>query len=554
MFVRTVQKPNDRLSIRIVENIKVNGKVKQKTVCGIGVFHKDEKEKIESFKRIGDSMIAQIRQERAEQQALPGLEKEVFSPRKNKRKSQESSVPVEKLEEESRVHTGAKDIFGHTYKQLGLFDSIGCGRNKKEYNEVLEEIILSRIESPVSKRKSVKDIERKAQKEFHVNKVYRMMDYLYKSKERVKEKIANNTLSLFNQKIDIAFFDVTTLYFESFIPDELRVSGYSKDGKFKETQVMLALMVTSEGVPLEYKLFPGNTYEGNTLIESLDSLRKSYDIRDALVVADRAMFTSSNLEKLEDRGIEFIVSAKLKTLKKSLKESILEDVFAIKSKCTYWVKEYEYNNSRLVVSYSEKRAKKSRIERERILEKLGKKERNGKIDVSKLIKNSGEKKYIKLEDKSSNTAVINRDKIIFEEKWDGVYGVMTNATKEKMPSDDVIGAYKGLWEIENAFRINKHDLKMRPVYHWTPRRIEAHILLCFMAYSVVSTLRYKLKKEGLNLSVARIKEELSYVQSSVVKVIGTKKRFMMPSQLNEVQRKIYRALGIKYQSKAQIMH
>ena len=122
------------------------------------------------------------------------------------------------------------------------------------------------------------------------------MDKLQDREDWVKDKIAKRTLGLFKEKINVAFFDVTTLYFESFIPDELRISGYSKDNKVKETQVVFALMTTVGGLPLGYELFPGNTYEGGTLISAVDNLCKRYEVEDVSIVADRAMFTKEKLE------------------------------------------------------------------------------------------------------------------------------------------------------------------------------------------------------------------------------------------------------------------
>ena len=113
--------------------------------------------------------------------------------------------------------------------------------------------------------------------------------------------------------------------------------------------------------------------------------------------------------------------------------------------------------------------------------------------------------------------------------------------------------YRGLWQIEAAFRVNKHDLKMRPIFHWSPKRIKSHILICYMAYALVATAKHKLKKSNLNLSINRIKEELSYIQASVVRDKKSGKRFLMPSKANDVQKAIYSAFGLELQEKAQYL-
>ena len=559
MFVRTVQKPNDRVSLRIVENVKIDGKVKQKTVCGLGVFHKGEEKEIETFKRIGDSMIVKIQQERSKVQVLPGFESEAFRPKKRRPRKKatedkDTLHSVKDLEEESRVYTGNNDIFSPCWEQLELFDSINTGYKQEECNKLLKKIVLERIEDPQSKLKSVDNLKRKKNDLVNLNRVYRMMDRLYDHKDRVRKKVSRITSSLFKERIDVVFFDVTTLYFESFIPDELRASGYSKDNKFKETQVMLALMSTVEGLPLGYELFPGNTYEGHTLIRTLDSLREVYDVANAFVVADRGMFNSSNLRELDRRKISFIIAAKLKTMNKGLREDILGDVSEVRGrKCSpkFWIKEYRYGDKRLIVNYSEKRALKSIHERKRILTRLQKKEKDGEIRVADLLRNSGEKKYLRM--KNTGTGMIDKDKIEAEERWDGIYGVMTNYTGKDMSLEDIVSRHHGLWQIENAFRVNKHDLKMRPIYHWTSRRIESHILICFLAYSLLTTVKYHLKKAKINLSIARVREELSFVQTSIVRDRRSGRRFMLPSKLTEIQRSIYTALGLCYDSRARII-
>ena len=560
MFVRTVQKPNDRISLRIVENVSINGKVKQKTVCGLGCFHKSETKEIDSFKRIGESMIVKINQDRSEAMALPGFEEHIFGPKKRnfrKKKTEDKmEYSIKDLEEEARIYTGSDDILSHMWEQLGLFDSINTGYKQKESNNLLKKIVLERVEDPQSKRKSVDNLQRKKNDIVDLNRVYRMMDRLHFHKGRVKNKITQNTYSLFKHKIDVVFFDVTTLYFESFIPDELRISGYSKDNKFKETQVVLALMTTSEGLPLGYELFPGNTYEGHTLINAINTLSKKHDISNTFVVADRGMFVASNLQELSKRRINFIIASKLKTFNRELQEEILHDVSNIRSKNTplkYWIKEYCYGDKRLIVSYSEKRAKKSFRERQRMVSKLKSKERNKEIRISDLIKNGGEKKYLKLNKKGCQTGVIDSDKIKLEEQWDGIYGVITNYKGDDMSLDDIISRHRDLWQIENAFRVNKRDLKMRPVYHWTPRRIEAHILICFMAYSLLSTLKYSLGRAKVNLSIARIREELSFIQASIVRDRRSNKRFLLPSKLTKIQRDIYTALGLVYDTRVKLL-
>ena len=370
---------------------------------------------------MGEKLIIDIKNER--RPVLPGMETAIHGRRRTKKKKGESSPSSlhKNLKEESRVRVGVDDVFANEFEQLGLLDTINSGYKKEESNKQLKEVVLARIDKPSSKKKSLENIERDKNKEFDLDSVYRMMDKLYKREEWVKEKIGKKTLELFKEKIKVAFFDVTTLYFESFKPDDLRVSGYSKDNKVAETQVVFALMTTEEGLPLGYELFPGNTYEGGTLISAVDTLCKRYEVVDVSIVADRAMFTRSNLEALDKKKMNFIVSAKLKNMKKEMVEEILNDVDALKGEIESWIGEYKHNGRRLVVCYSKKCADKDRKDRQRLLDRVRKKLDRNKVRVSDLVKNTGTKKYLKIERKNKEFATLDEEKIRREERWDGVF-------------------------------------------------------------------------------------------------------------------------------------
>ncbi len=118
-----------------------------------------------------------------------------------------------------------------------------------------------------------------------LEKIYRMMDHVADQEEDIKKSVAYTTRSILEEEFDVLFFDVTTLYFESVQRDELREFGFSKDCKFKETQVVLALVTTKQGLPVTYELFPGNIYEGATLIQMVQKLKKTYNIHNILLVS-----------------------------------------------------------------------------------------------------------------------------------------------------------------------------------------------------------------------------------------------------------------------------
>ena len=232
----------------------------------------------------------------------------------------------------------------------------------KEWNDLLKTCVLSRIADPQSKRGTVDTLEQDYNQQIALEKMYRMMDRLHPNIDKVKDLVAQNTLSLFKQEVDVLFFDVTTLYFESFIPDDLRNYGFSKDCKFKETQVVLALVTNFEGHPLSYELFPGNTSEGKTLISTIEKLKKNFSVKRAVLVADRAMFSENNLSVMESQGIDYVVAAKLKSLPKAKKEEILNTkaqwIEEKKEALSKETAEYEYKKRRLIVHYCSNNANK----------------------------------------------------------------------------------------------------------------------------------------------------------------------------------------------------
>ncbi len=239
-------------------------------------------------------------------------------------------------------------------------------------------------------------------------------------------------------------------------------------------------------------------------------------------------FDYENLKVMEERGINYVVACKLKTLPKEKKQEILDSKDY--KLCSlgfdlFWRKEFEHESRRLVVSYSKKRTHKDKNQRERLINRLMKKARNNQIPVNQLISNHGTKRFIKVD---KTKAVIDEEKISKEALWDGLHGIITNI-KEKS-AQELLERYRGLWRIEEAFRVNKHSLKMRPIYHWKKRRIEAHIAICFLAYAISYTMKHRLHQAGLNLSIDKMRKILIKDQYSVLEEKATQKFYQIPSR------------------------
>lgn len=538
MFVRVKPKPNGKKSIQIVESYRRADQVSQKIVRHVGQAVTDRE--VEEMTRLAQSMINEMETEK--QPCLPFLDPLKVLKENPQKKESSDTVKIKNLREEQRIIDGIGDVFGKLYKDLKLDKLIGGTHKDEQWNNILESCVLARIANPVSKRRSASLLEEDYGIKIPLEKIYRMMDHVADRESDIKQRIAQTTLSLFQEQVDVLFFDVTTLYFESIDTDELRAFGFSKDCKFKEVQVVLALVTTTKGLPITYKLFPGNTYEGGTLVEMVKDLQTQYAIKNILLVADRAMFNEENLSFMESLGIQYIVAAKLKALPKSLKSDILhadynEEVIGDE---LHGLKEFEHKSRRLVVGYSAKRAGKDAADRQRLVDRLMKKVKGDKIKVKDLIPNYGSKKYISIE---NGSASINQEKIKVDAQWDGFHGVITNATDKT--SSELLSRYRELWQIEEAFRISKHDLKMRPIFHWTENRIKAHIAICFLAFTLAKQAVYRIALQQEPMSFEQIRNELLHAQSSVVIDLASQKKYMIPSHVTVNQKKLYQAFGLK---------
>ena len=552
MFIKETRNSNGKIYVRVMESVRCGDRVLQKTVLTVGSCWSQEELKF--LREEADRKIIEFSNER--KKVICGLEKYVYSkkPEYYKKPCVREKVGVRKKEEISffslshpkekeRVQYGIKGVCGSVYRRLGFGEIIRGTRRDHQWNEILESCVLCRVADPDSKKKTVETLAEDYNEEISLEKMYRMMDKLHPHISRVKKLVVQNTLSLFNQQVDILFFDVTTLYFESFFEDDLRRCGYSKDNKIKETQVVLGLVTNYEGHPLSYELFPGNTSEGCTLINAVEKLKKDFKVNKVVLVADRAMFGDRNLDYMETQGIKYVVAAKLKSFSREKKSQILEEKNykpAVVVNELQWTKELEYKNRRIIVSYSSKRAKKNQKERQKLIDRLMKKAQNKQIPLKNLIPNYGTKKYITVQ---NTQAKINETKIQEDQKWDGLHGVITNIKHQ--PAPEILNRYRGLWKIEEAFRSCKHTLKMRPIYHWKKRRIQSHIAICFLAYCLSYTMKHQMEQKGLKLSIKKMRDILKKDQYSIIEDQKTKKLYKLPSKLTPHIQNIYSAFQIK---------
>jgi len=421
---------------------------------------------------------------------------------------------------------GPELIFGKLYDTIG-FTTIG--------QELFRHLVIARIAYPLSKLKTVDYLYRYQGLTLEVDTVYRFLDKLNEElKEQVEQISFAHTLKVLEGKISVVFYDMTTLYFEAEDEDDLRKTGFSKDGKHSNPQIFLGLLVGTGGYAIGYDIYEGNIFEGHTLIPFLEKISARFNLDKPIVVADAGLLSAENIKALEAREYEYILGARIKNEPDKIKKQIVEHDFSDGQ--TICINKSE--RTKLIVAYSNKRAAKDQNNRNRGLQRLEKQIKTGKLTKSN-INNRGYNKYLKME--GEIRIQIDYEKFNKDAIWDGLKGYVTNT---RLTNDQVIENYKNLWSIERAFRMSKTDLRIRPIYHRLKSRIEAHICISFTAYAIYKELERLLKEAKSTLSVKR-SVELTHNMYQITYVLPqskhTKSNLM---KMDEEQAELYKIVNL----------
>jgi len=392
------------------------------------------------------------------------------------------------LENASIRTVGPEIIFGKIY------DSIGFSAVKEE---LFRHLVIARLAFPLSKLKTIEYLYRFQGVMLDLDSVYRFLDKLNnKLKDQVEQIAFAHTLKVLEGNISVVFYDMTTLYFEASDEDDLRKTGFSKDGKHQNPQIFLGLLVGLGGYAIGYDIFEGNIYEGHTLIPFVEKISQKFNLNKPVVVADAGLLSNENIKALEKKGYQYIIGARVKNETERIKKKIIErqlsdgQMMSIKKQ----------DATRLIITYATNRAVKDEHNRSRGLQRLEKRIKSDKLTKSS-INNKGYNKYLKLE--GDVTIEIDYDKFNNDKSWDGLKGYITNTN---LTDKQVVENYKNLWYIEKAFRMSKTDLRIRPIYHRLRNRIEAHICISFTAYCIYKELERVLYKEKSTLSLKKSAE------------------------------------------------
>lgn len=528
MFVRRkTSKSNPNIYFQIAESYREGNLVKQKIIKHVGTA-KDEQQ-AKKMQTLGEQLKSLYEANSSEIEIEQYYQKELS-------KIQQSSPSLFNCQKIQSKKLGFHDVYGKVFDEMGLANII----KSKKFNIILKDIIMAKIFQPNSKRKLVEILSENFGINHKLNLVYDMMDQIDEQAiQAIQNKIVTYSNKLLDGTIHVLYYDVNTIYFESFTEDELKKLGFGKDNKINQPQLVLTLLISEKGLPLGYQLLPGNTYEGNTLVSAIKSWKQLYPKQKFTLVADSGLLNELNISTLEQENIDYIVAARIKSLPKITKEEIFNIKESLQQNIDYFFDIKSDVNRRLIVSYKVDRASKDKYDREKNLNKLIR-----KLSISKhpssFISNYGYKKYIDI-DKNSKI-FLNESKILEQERWDGLHGVITNI--QHLSAIEIYNQYRGLWQIEDAFRINKTDLKIRPVFHWTPKRIVSHIALSYIAYACYKFVEFILHKNNILLSHRCIRDKLSKVEASIYKDKTTKEIYFFPEQLDAETAEIYKLFNI----------
>jgi transposase len=413
---------------------------------------------------------------------------------------------------------GPEIVFGKVFDRIGF----------REIDEsIFRHLVVSRIIFPGSKLKTSEYLRLFHHVEVPEDQIYRFLDRLDQTLKPLVEGIVFNfSRTVLGEDFTSIFYDVTTLHFENEDEDDLRRLGYSKNGRHQNPQILLGLLVGGNGYPIAYEIFSGNTFEGHTFLPVLEAFTHRFEGRKPVVVADAGLLNRANIEALKSAGYEFILGGRIRNEPEEIKTRILHSVWKDGR-----IREFKrMDQNRLVVSYSSTRAGKDAHNRKRGLMRLEKAFRTGALTKDHINK-KGYNRYLEM---MGETQIrINYDAFTQDQVWDGLKGYITNS---KMARKTLIAHYQQLFHIENAFRMSKTDLRIRPVFHRLESRIRAHICVAFCSYAVLKETERILKLAKANISLKQAALQCQTIYKLKTNLPDSKKEIDILLKMNEQQK------------------
>ena len=407
-------------------------------------------------------------------------------------------------------------VFKKIWEELGLDKIISACRISKamsEHQDVLFNMVLNRLSEPCSKRRLTSWQENiYGINHYESQQYYRTMDFIEENKEEI-EKGLFKEMHKRSGSVDVALFDTTTVvyYGEGDKEETLLANGFSKAKRGDLKQVVVGVIMSGDGIPIGYEVFSGNTNDVSCFKQIINKISSCFKLRKVILVGDRGMISDKNIKYLKEEKYQYILGYRMRKIPKKDRASIFSKAgFKIINKDKLQTKEINYNGQRLVFCYNPERAELDAAKREDILQKLKKKIKSSKINS--LITNQDYKRFLKLKD---SVPALDEEKIERDKLYDGIYVLTTNTD---FNCSKIIDAYKGLWQVEMAFKNLKSELDLGPLYHWKDRRIKAHVFICFLSLILRNYLYRKIKKLDDKISYSDTIEQLKSLQAMRIEI------------------------------------
>ena len=551
MFIRVIKSKNHEY-VKVVENYREDGKVKQRVIANLGKLEDISAKEAEN---IASKLLLLVKSK-----------KDIVEDR--------VTPDIEELDRYNYGYVVYRKLWNR-FKLDNILDKLVEDRHiEYDFKSVIFSMVVDRLLKPKSKLALVENREDyfNINDELQLNHIYRSLDILAENKIEIEEALFNQNKSLFNISTDIVFYDVTTFYYESKNENDLKKFGYSKDGKFGDVQIVMGLMIDKNGLPIGYELFSGNTFDSKTMVKVLDNLKGKFNLDKVVIVADRGLNSKINLKYIKDAGYDYLMAVSIKSLNKKMKDAILDKesyktILATEDSedGLYAYKTLDYENvvkyeeeitnkdtgevtikkeeitlqEKFVCTYSAKRARKDEYDRGRGLDKANSIILNNQ--KSSLSSTRSFKKFIQKESKEDNCNefIMGMDwmKIKEQQRYDGFYAITTS--KLDLDPIEVIQNYRNLYKIEDSFRVLKSTFNTRPIFHYKEHRIEAHFIVCFIAFMIERDLEIRLKNsksfQKYTITPDRIKEALNALEVSKIKV-DNKTLFMKSNHSNKKEK------------------
>ena len=367
---------------------------------------------------------------------------------------------------------------------------------------LLLDLAIIRLIEPASKLRSLELLSRYFEIKYS-QRIYRTIPKLISWKADIEQQAYGVAKQLFKEQFYYVLYDVTTLYFESFKPDELKTQGFSKDNKSQQPQIVIGLLVTQAGFPLAYDVFAGNTFEGKTMLPVVEGFIARHPDTKPIVVADAAMLDDDRLAELREKGISYIVGARLANSDLGTVKKIHSALDSVNGAIT----RLNSRHGDLICDFSVKRYKKELNDLNKLIQKaedLVAKQSSGV--KAKFIKRVSKEKIV------LNTALIEKRRLLL-----GIKGYCTDLSEAQLPAQQVIERYHHLWRVEQSFRMSKYDMEARPIYHQKEDAIKSHVLICFLALIIEKYLELttQMTLRNIRLLVWNITE--SHIRDNVTR-------------------------------------